>query len=225
MVTQALSVISVMFVVVIRGCHRSVSSEGRGGKRACITHGSVTSFYLTRKADPLEAPSNSFCLWIFGPTGSHDHAYLEDGWAVGLVDQVCPWLTALPRALHAADASAEDAFPEGHVQLHGLPTPCRRAQWKESCLEAPTPHLGCRCPAPSTGAQVGQLGLPSPAFPVCLWAPLTQPWAGLLCCLWGLPLSREEGCTRVYNTQNFPKPAELACVLSEEASVLSAYVM
>jgi len=81
-----------------------------------------------------------------------------------LVDQVCPWLTVLPQALKAANASEEDTFPEprsSRTTSHVLEAGSVEGEWPR-CAYSP-PQLSLPHPLP-WGAQEGQLGIPSPPF-------------------------------------------------------------
>lgn len=139
----------------------------------------------------------------------------------GLVDQVCPWLTALPQALKAAGAGEEDALLESRsssTTSHVLEVGSVEGEWPR-CVHSP-PQLSL--PRPLLRGPGGPAGASKSSFPACLWASPTQQWAGYPYCLWDLSLCGEEGYMCVLNTQNFPKTPGFTFVFTEGAFVLSA---
>lgn len=190
-------------------------SEGSGG-RACGNTWIWHLLYLTRRANPPEAPSNSFCLCIFGPAGSHDHPYLEGGWTEDWWTRCGPWLTVLPQALKAANASEEDTFPEprsSRTTSHMLEA--GSVEGRPRCAYS---HLSCHCPTPPRRGPGGPVGASKSSFPAYLWASLTLQWADTHAAF-AICLSVEKSLYMcILNTQNFPKTPGLAFVLAEGAS-------
>ena len=103
---------------------------------------------FNQKSKSPEAPSNSFCLCIFGPAGSHGHPYLEGGWTED-------WWTRCVRDYQFCHKLLRQLMQVKRIlsQNPGAaappPTCWRQVQWKGSGLGVPTPHLSCHCPTPS----------------------------------------------------------------------------
>ena len=118
--TLVFRALSIIIVVSVCHSHKRLSQIHVLGKKkraeSTMTCESVTPFFNQESKSPRQLPKSP-CLCILGPTGSHDHPYLEGAWAEGLGDQVCRQRTVLPLVLNATEASEKDVSPEGHMQL------------------------------------------------------------------------------------------------------------